>query len=148
VPEIPSIHPRKALNYPSGVLARWNFIVMTGKGKADQIRRDLMLRTTRGGSNSMKPGLPFLFGLMIVAALGGGFMQLRVMHYQKEPPYRKPLPPPAREGSLPPVERLRSPHALLVLDVSGSMRPRTTTTSNRPRCRASTRSTWAFRARL
>jgi hypothetical protein len=42
VPEIPSIHPRKALNYPSGVLARWNFIVMTGKGKADQIRRDLM----------------------------------------------------------------------------------------------------------
>ena len=70
----------------------------------------------------MKPGLPFLFGLLIVAALGGGFMQLRVMHYQKEPPYRKPLPPPAREGSLPPVERLRSPHALLVLDVSGSMK--------------------------
>jgi hypothetical protein len=71
----------------------------------------------------MKSGLPFLFGLLVVAVLGGGFMQLSVMHYINEPP-----PAVTAQGtsftttSLPPVERLRSPHALLVLDVSGSMK--------------------------
>jgi hypothetical protein len=71
----------------------------------------------------MRSGLPFLFGLLAVAALGGGLMQLRVMHYINEPqsglahgePPPEIIPPP-------PVERLRSPHALLVLDVSGSMK--------------------------
>ena len=71
----------------------------------------------------MKSSLPFLFGLLIVAALGGGFMQLRVMHYMNEPLSAAAVQESgSKTTTLPPVERLRSPHALLVLDVSGSMK--------------------------
>lgn len=70
----------------------------------------------------MKKGLVFLAALGLLALIGAISLQVRAISYIREIQQDTPQVIPEEEISCEPiVERLRSPHAILVLDVSGSM---------------------------
>lgn len=66
----------------------------------------------------------FILGILLgLVLLAGGLIQYRYQSYIDRAPVEPVAPPPEfLPVELPTFERLRSPHAILVLDVSGSMK--------------------------